>query len=457
MTAGSAMPGEQTDRWAPRSRNTRQTRVACDSLVALGKATADGSVLFAKNSDRPADECQPLILVPRMKHPPGSRLRCQYLEIPQVAETARMMASQPFWLWGFEHGLNEHGVAIGNHTVFTRDHPAATGLTGMDLVRLGLERAHTAPQAVDVITALTECHGQGGSGFLDLDFPYHNSFLVADRREAYLIETSGRHWVLRRVHGVGSATNHLTIHQDWDALSADAERHAVESGWWSKGHPGRFDFAAAYRDANIVPAHVSSARYRRTCEFLDHAKGTVTPAMLMAALRDHYGGPMHQAGIGADDARYYSICMHADPVGTTTASMVARLAGQEDEPLCYWACLGSPCTGVFLPYYVDAEVPDVVCRGGSDPAEDSAWWSFKKLLSLVERDPQRHGSRVRAFWNEFEQNIFRAAAAVEQDAAHLRQRGNFASAKNLLSNFVHERVSEMIQHLARLTYELDKA
>ena len=46
---------------------------ACDSLVALGNATADGAVLFAKNSDRPANECQPLVQAPRQSHASGSR------------------------------------------------------------------------------------------------------------------------------------------------------------------------------------------------------------------------------------------------------------------------------------------------------------------------------------------------------------------------------------------------
>src|SRR5262245_54807440 len=93
-------------------------RVACDSLVALGNATADGAVLFAKNSDRPAVECQPLVQLPAARHPAGARVRCQYIEIAQVRETARLIGSRPYWLWGFEHGMNEHGVAIGNHTVF---------------------------------------------------------------------------------------------------------------------------------------------------------------------------------------------------------------------------------------------------------------------------------------------------------------------------------------------------
>src|SRR5262245_34570709 len=159
-------------------------RISCDSLVALGGATTDGAVLFAKNSDRPAAECQPLVQLPAARHAPGTRLRCQYLEITQVPETARLIGSRPFWLWGFEHGLNEHGVAIGNHTVFTKDALRGYGLIGMDLVRLGLERARTAAQAVEVISALAETHGQGGSGYFDKDWPCHNSFLVADRRDA---------------------------------------------------------------------------------------------------------------------------------------------------------------------------------------------------------------------------------------------------------------------------------
>ena len=162
-------------------------RLACDSLVALGSATADGAVRFAKNSDRPAGECQPLVQMPAARHPPDARVRCQYVDLPQVVETARLIGSRPYWLWGCEHGLNEHGVAIGNHTVFSKDRLTGPGLIGMDLVRLGLERGRTAAQAVDVISALVEAHGQGGSGYVDKDWPCHNSFLIADRDQAYLL------------------------------------------------------------------------------------------------------------------------------------------------------------------------------------------------------------------------------------------------------------------------------
>lgn len=421
-------------------------RVACDSLVALAPATADGSVLFAKNSDRPAQECQPLVQLPRRQYAAGTKVRCQYIEIDQSAQTARLIGSRPYWLWGFEHGLNEHGVAIGNHTVFTKDELSGHGLMGMDLVRLGLERGTSALHAVELIAALIERYGQGGSGYCDKDWPYHNSFLIADRQAAYLLETSARHWAWRRITDVGSASNHLTIGDDWDAVSPGLIEHALACGWWSRERAERFNFAQAYRDTSMAPEIISSGRYRRTCALLAGARGRLTPAALRAALRDHYEqGPVHRPGRSADDERYYSVCMHADPVGTTTASMVARL-GAADEPLVYWGSLGSPCTGVFLPYYLDGDLPGQLAAGGEHPTPDSPWWQLQALLELVARDFERNGPRVRAYWDEFEAEVESQRAAAEASA----QRNGPAA----LTRFMHDNVVAMRARLEELVRTL---
>lgn len=94
----------------------------CDTLVAVGSATADGVTILAKNSDRQPNEAQLLTHIPRATHRPGSRIKCTYIEVPQVAETYEVLLSRPFWLWGGEMGANEWGVAIGNEAVL----PAAT-------------------------------------------------------------------------------------------------------------------------------------------------------------------------------------------------------------------------------------------------------------------------------------------------------------------------------------------
>jgi dipeptidase len=429
-------------------------RVACDSLVALGAATADGTVLFAKNSDRPADECQPLVQLARQHHAAGARVRCQYIEIAEVAETAAVIGSQPFWLWGFEHGLNEHGVAIGNHTVFTKDALSVPGLIGMDLVRLGLERARSAAQAVEIITMLVAVHGQGGSGYIDKDWPYHNSFLIADRREAFLVETSDRCWAVRRIRDIGSASNHLSIGTDWDTLSDGVVAHAVANDWWPAGSAARFDFAGALRDTSVAPPVVSSGRLRRTCEMLEHGRGRLTPGSLRAALRDHYGSAIHRPQFSIEDERFFSVCMHADPVGTTTASMVAQLPGEANGLLRCWTSLASPCIGTFVPCYPIGRVPAVLSRGGATP-DDSPWWRFKRLLTLVERDFDRYGPRVRAYWDDFEQRLLAGAEEVEGAAAIRLRHDDQNGAAEMLTGLMERNVTAMLERLDRLIADLE--
>ena len=170
----------------------------CDTLVIVG---SDG-VLFAKNSGRDPNEAQLLDWQPRQSHPPGSTVRCTWIEIDQVAQTNAVLLSRPFWMWGAEMGANEHGVVIGNEAVFTREPYAKVGLTGMDLLRLALERSGSAAAGVESIVALLERHGQGGGCGLEKPAAsYHNSFIVADRVEAYVVETAGAKWAVEAVSG----------------------------------------------------------------------------------------------------------------------------------------------------------------------------------------------------------------------------------------------------------------
>lgn len=184
--------------------------LSCDTSVIVPPLTADGSVIFAKNSDRSVNECQPLVHIPRGVHPKGGTLRTQYLDIPQVQTTWEVIGSAPYWLWGFEMGVNEWGVTIGNEAVHTREPTHEQALIGMDLVRLGLERATAAEEAVRVIGALVEEYGQGGSCEATGYRTYENSFIVADADGAWVLETAGHRWVATRVRERAAISNLLT-------------------------------------------------------------------------------------------------------------------------------------------------------------------------------------------------------------------------------------------------------
>ena len=171
----------------------------CDTIVALGSATRDGAVLFGKNSDREPDEVQNIKIYPHQQHKPDEYVKCTYISIPQVSETARVLLCQPFWMFGAEMGANEYGVVMGNEALFTREKPNTTGLTGMDLLRLALERSQTAREALETIIELLEKYGQGGNCGYRQKFSYMNSFLIADPGEAYVLETVKSWWAWKQV------------------------------------------------------------------------------------------------------------------------------------------------------------------------------------------------------------------------------------------------------------------
>ena len=125
----------------------------CDTMVALAGTTAQGTCLFAKNSDREPEEAQAVEIIPGRRYAPGDTVRATYITIPQVERTWTVLLSRPFWIWGAEMGANEHGVVIGNEAIHAIIPPSEEpGLIGMDLLRLALERAQSAAEAVDVIT-----------------------------------------------------------------------------------------------------------------------------------------------------------------------------------------------------------------------------------------------------------------------------------------------------------------
>ncbi|KRX78410.1 Secernin-3 [Trichinella sp. T6] len=230
----------------------------CDTFVVLPTYTENRLVIFGKNSDRPCNEVQEVIYIPAADHGADAKLKCTYIEIDQVPHTFAVVLSKPAWMWGAEMGSNEHGVVIGNEAVFTKlnsSDDSVERLLGMDLLRLGLERSKTARESVDVISSLLEKYGQGGRCSDEMDMTYHNSFLMADRQEAWVLETAGRHWAAERVEGFRNISNNLTISTNIQLLSKDAKKTALDNGWWTEDVP--FDFSAIFGKNGCDPRQIA--------------------------------------------------------------------------------------------------------------------------------------------------------------------------------------------------------
>jgi secernin len=369
----------------------------CDTLCAIG----GGRTLFGKNSDRPVREVQ--VAEQHAPRPGGGRLRTQYLEIDDAGACA-LLGSRPTWLWGFEHGVNEYAVAVGNEKVWTTDdpHAAQPALIGMDLVRLGLERGATADDALDAITALLDVHGQGGSGEEDPPDPYWSSFLIADPRTAWVLETSGRTWAARPVDDGAAISNRITLGTDWTRASRDVPAGADFDRWRSPD----------------APTGIADHRLAATRQCVATGAVALDAADVVATLRHHGERPWGAPGRDPsdvsppptdvhDDWTGVTVCMHVRGYQVTNASFVAELPADRNTPLRAWIALGSPCVSVYVPAFPPLDIAPEL----GDP---DSWTRFAKLRDRVERDGGELGE-IRAVLGPVEAELWEEADNVSSD------------------------------------------
>ncbi len=387
----------------------------CDTLCAPGRA----GMVFAKNSDRPPGEVQVTWPFGR-RASAGCTLRTQYLTIGDTGAHAALL-SCPTWLWGAEHGVNEHGVAIGNERVSTTHDAAAAppALIGMDLVRLGLERARSAAEAVEVMTGLLESSGQGGIADATHGQAYDSSFLVADPTDAYVLETAGSDFAVAAFPAGTAISNRLTIGTGWTLASAALA-------------PGE-DFGR-FRDAG-EDTRYADVRLAASRRFLASAPpGGLTPAATAAHLRDHgtgpWGapgveGPVHRPpeGIGADFSGV-SVCMHVRGLSVTAASMIAELPLGIDDgaPLRVYVAAGSPCASIYVPAFprtVAGPPPFIPLELSSE----ELWHAADALRQRIEADPAALPG-VRAVLQPVEDELWADADDVLADPARWASTGS---------------------------------
>jgi secernin len=360
----------------------------CDTIAAVGSVTGTGTTLFAKNSDRDYKEAQYLEWVRPARHGPGEKVRLTYQAIDQVSQTHGVLLSRPHWIWGAEMGANTHGLVIGNEAIFAkiaaRSQP---GLIGMDYVRLALERAAEVGEAIEVITTLLRRHGQGGNCGFGRTLTYHNSYLLADRQGAKVLETVDRDWAVVPIVGSGAISNAMTIESTFTASSETLRSRASEAGLHEEGTP--FSFRAVFEDASrSVGGH---HRRDRATRLLQELGTDIGVRDLFRILRDHVEGPSVDGRPGS------RICAHRreNPIGQTTASWVSDLT--PGKTVHWMTGTAAPCTGIFKPVFLEVGLPEHGTRPGAAADPLSLWWRHEELRRNLD---EAHEGVVKSFHRE---------------------------------------------------------
>ncbi len=316
--------------------------MGCDMVVALNEATVQGHTLVGINHHDFRPQVQCLRRIAGAVHAPDEMLRLGPILLPQMRRTFTVLGNQPPETWGLTHGLNDSGVVAGFCRWQSRMPARETGLLGTDLIRLALERSQSADQAMHTLTDLISRHGLRSDGRPAPD----NIFLLADAKEAFVVEAAGTFWALLECQHVRAVSDACLIRQDWWRLAPGLADHAVEHGWWtddgSKLDVGNSMTMPAMRDAW---AH---KRWGKAMVMLEQQDGQIDSFFVRRLLCDHF----EASAVGAPP----------DNTGTKRrvhllGSFVAVLSKEAHVPPLAWCAFGPTGCPLFFPLLLAGDLP----------------------------------------------------------------------------------------------------
>ena len=207
---------------------------------------------------------------------------------------------------------------------------------------------------------------------------YHNSYLLADPQEAWVLETVDRQWAARRIEDIYSISNGLTIASDWDRASDGLVEFAMEKSWCRSADD--FNFARDYSDFLYTRFSNSTTRRKRTMDILKGSPGRIGVDTVISALRDH-GDETERSYRPDKGITQQTVCAHATlgpvRVAQTTGSLIALL--HPETPPLFVTATSAPCTSIFKPIWVDTQLLDMGPTPTGSYNVETLFWKHELL------------------------------------------------------------------------------
>lgn len=471
---------------------------ACTNFLVGKDASADGSVFISYNADS-YGMFGKLVYLPHKKHPKGAMRKIidgdtnhYYGDIPEVSETYAVM--------GY---INEFQLSIMETTFGGREELVDN--TGMidyvSLMRLGLQRAKTAREAIKVMTSLVEEYGYVSEG---------ESFSIADPKEIWILEMIGKgpgrrgtNWVAVRIpdNAIACHANHSRIrkffqYKDTEVLhSKGIVEFAREKGFFN-GKDEDFDFSAAFAPADFGAIRYCETRvwsfYNRFVDgmdkYLDYADGhhidTAAPMPLwfiprhklslqdiFASMRDHYEGTpfdvTKDCGMGPGEMPYRPTPLEFEyngkkyfnerPISTqqTADTYVAQLRSWLPDAVggILWYGQDEPNMIAYVPVYCqNTRVPECFDAPNADGVTfswDSAFWVCNWVANMTYPRYNVIFPVVREVRDATEKEIFAALPAVEQRAIAAKGRST-DEMREVLTRYSEDTAAKMLKTWRKL-------
>lgn len=451
---------------------TFSTGFACTTILIGKKATVDGAVIHAHNEDMGFNSVGRLWPVQAETHKKKETLKVPYVQIPQPKKTLQYWASgNAFGSTGLGVaaesrpydavlvGMNEAGVTMSCNWMYSKEENyPGQGIRRYAMRQLILERSQTARDAVKLIADFIEQYGQADWGGLD--------YCLADQNEAWVVETTSKHWVAKRVkdNEILVVANWFVIGEKYDLASKDLIDYAVSKGWYNAKRNGAFNFRDAYGQSDRKNNAYDIDRENRAYELLKDKKGVITPEDLFFVLMDRYEGTSKFRKPLSEIEPWENVTdnlLIPRPIGTNIcqSSSVAHLRSNLPAEIgaVMWYAMATPGYSGYFPVYAGADtIPTEFQNVSSSYSQDSAWWTFRLLQKIADTDYNFLYPRLRTSWEANHGSILVQQKTVEAKAKSLFDAGKKKEGIDLISRFTSSQAKSALQHARFMLHNIQQ-
>ena len=438
---------------------------ACTNILVSKGASKNKSVMITYSCD--GEFLPHLRYIPAKDHAPD-----EFIEIRGWNGKIKGKIKQVPHTYAVVGLMNEHQVAIGETTFGGRKelrNPDGL-LYYWTLMRLTLQRAKTAREAVEVMTDLVEEYGYASTG---------ETFSIADPNEAWIMDMigpgpggHGAEWVALRIpdgyvscHANQSRIGEFPLNDKKNCLySKNVISFAIEKGYYNpkSGKPFRFNEAydppdpktlryCATRVWSILrrcaPSMNLSPDYHRGVKGASPYPLWVKPDKklslkdVFSLMRDHYEGTPYDMTKGVDAGpfgspnRWRPITWKVDsveyawerPISTqqTGFSFVSQSRSWLPDPIggVLWYGMDDTYTTCYVPLYCGInEVPRSYTVGSLQKFSwDSAWWVFNFVANIANLKYSYMIKDIQKVQTDLENTAVALQPAVEKTALSLEK------------------------------------
>ncbi|NLB54828.1 MAG: peptidase C69 [Lentisphaerae bacterium] len=488
---------------------------ACTTIAAGKDATVDGSTLIAHSVDGWYDER--IEIVPGGEHEDGAMVEiyrdpCQdgYRPVELVGEIPQVSETYTYFDTGYPF-MNEKGITIGEHT-WSGDYAAFyNGEKALfviaNLQALGLQRASTAKECVQIMGELAEQYGYADGG---------ETLLVGDADEVWIFEIAGpgplwtpdsgkpgAHWAARRVPDdeIHSGANRSRLGEiDFDDTenfmwSTDITEYPKELGYWEEGEP--FNYSIVFDTAEDSVTYTCSGRVWRVYDLLANSQNLplvneeqaltdlpfsvkpdekVSIQDFMAVYYDHYEGSVFDmttglaAGPWGNPIRYRASrdnkpeevarfdWERSIAIYRCSYAFVSQM--RPDLPAeigtVLWYGCDSPDTTVHVPIYAGTtSVPEEWSNSNRwEFDQDCAWWAFNFVNNWADKGWNIVYPEIAEKRDAIEAKFFAEQPDIDAAALELYEAGDVDGAKAYLTEYVSNSMDQVYEEWWAFAWEL---